>query len=71
MEKDWLQGGTMMIITGNIPTLIQNNDIKIDELGRWIVILLSKGTKRIILIVMYRTLMSSDAGVYTSIAQYN
>ena len=34
VEKDWLQGGTVMIIIGNILTLIQNDDIKIDKLGR-------------------------------------
>ena len=50
---------------------MQNNDIKINELGRWIAILLLNGTKRIILIVMYRIPMSSNIGVYISITQYN
>ena len=61
----------MAIICGNISSLMQKEEIKIDELGRWIVIPISNGVKNIIMIVIYRSQQSSNVGVYTLIAQYN
>ena len=71
IDSDWLQGGTIAIICRNTLSLIQKEQIKIDELGRQIAIPISNGIKKIIMIVIYRISQSSNIGVYTSIAQYN
>ena len=35
IDSDWLEGGTMNVITGRISSLIQPQQVKIDKVGRW------------------------------------
>ena len=35
--SDWLPGGIMIVIGGNISSLVQRDKVKIDLLGKWMV----------------------------------
>ena len=67
IDSDWLQGGIIAIICGNTSSLMQKEQIKIDELGRQIAIPISNGVKKIIIIIIYRIPQSSNVGVCTSV----
>ena len=69
--SDWLLGGMIVVIGGNMSSLLQKDKVKIDLLGKWIVYQMSNSTKTILFITVYRILQSTNEGIYKAITQYN
>lgn len=59
-KSDWLQGGMLNLIRGKIPSLLKKEDIKKDDIGRWIVCLFINRKKKILIITIYRIPQGSD-----------
>ena len=70
-RSDWLLGGMMTVIRGNISSLLQKDKVKIDSLGKQMAYQVSNGTKTILFIIIYRIPQSTNEGIYKAITQYN
>ena len=70
-NSEWLQGGLMNIITGKISSLIQHQEVKIDDLGRWMAQQVSNGKKTLMTITMCRTPQGTNQGIQSSMSQCN
>ena len=55
-------------MAGIVKALYNKDDIYIDNLERWTAISLHSKNKKVVMITVYRILVASDQGVYTSIA---
>ena len=49
-ESNWLQGRLLNVSCRKIPTLLQKNNMKINNLGRWIEFILTNREKKILVI---------------------
>ena len=54
-NSKWLKGGLMNVITGRMSSLIQHQEVKIDDLGRWMAQRASNRKKTLLTIIMCRT----------------
>ena len=61
----------MSAITGKISSLIQHQEVKIDDLGRWMAQQVSNGKKTLIIITMHRTPQGTNQGIQSTISQCN
>ena len=67
----WLQGGMTSATTGNISSLIQNQQVKIDKLGRWIAQIVSNEKKEITIKTLHRMSQGKNQETQISISQYD
>ena len=71
INSDWLQGRILNMLSRKVPTLLQRDKVKINNLSRQTGFILTYRKKKLLVIVIYRILKGSDPKVCTSILQYN
>ena len=58
-DSDWLLGGLLTGIWGNVASMVDNTKIYKDKLGKWTMNHITNGSKMILLISVYRLPQSS------------
>ena len=71
IDSDWLEGGTMNVITGRISSLIQPQQVKIDKVGRWMDQKFSNEKKTITIIKLHRIPQGTNQGIQTLMHGHN
>ena len=61
----------MSVTAGNISSLIQHQQVKIDKLGRWMHQKVSNEKKTIVIIILHIMTQGTNQGTHTSIYQHN
>ena len=59
-KNDWLPGGMLTAIWGEVIGAMDKNSIVIDEIRKWSVFTISKNNKKIVFITIYRISQSSN-----------
>ena len=70
-NSEWLQGGLMSVMTGKMSSLIQHQEVKTYDLGRWMALQVSNGKKTLITITMHRTPQGTNQGIQSTTSQHN
>ena len=69
--SEWLDGRLMNAINGKIPSLIQYQELKNDELGIWMAQLVSNGKKTLLMITRCRMTQGANQEMQSITSQHN
>ena len=71
IDTDYLLGGILNAVLGNIVSMIDKEKMIIGRLGKWMAIELYHNEKQVMIITIYRIPQSSSYGTCCTLTQYN
>jgi len=71
LDRKYLPGGTITLLTGKIVGMIEKTSIRKDKLGRWNSIRIEGGNKKMQIINVYRITESTQEGILKTRAQFD